>query len=129
MKTNRVIKNTCIILVLLMILTCMFSYVDASQGIIDMYNGNANDTEAGGGIAETRKIIGRIISIVQVFGIFIAVAMLMTLGIKYMYASPGDKAQIKQHLTVYVIGAVVMFGSSGILQIVKSFFINVSSST
>lgn len=52
---------------------------------------------------------------------FIAVAMLMALGIKYMYASPGDKAQIKSHLTVYVIGAVVMFGASGILQIVKTF--------
>ena len=129
MKINKIIKNTCIILILLMIATCVFNSVYATQSVINMYNGNADDTAAGGGIGETRKIIGRIITVVQVFGVFIAVAMLMILGIKYMYASPGDKAQIKQHLTVYVIGAVVMFSASAILGIVKTFFINVSSTT
>ena len=43
-----------------------------------------------------------------------------------MYASPGDRAQIKNHLTVYVIGAVVMFSAAGILEIIKNFFIKVS---
>lgn len=36
-----------------------------------------------------------------------------------MLASPGEKAEIKKHLTTYVIGAVVLFGASGILEIVK----------
>lgn len=120
----KIIKNICIILIIIMISSCIFNFVYATEVIIGMYNGNAGDSETGGGISETRKIIGRIISIVQVFGVFIAVAMSMILGIKYMYASPGDKAQIKNHLTVYIIGAVIMFGAVGILGIVKSFFIN-----
>ena len=120
----KMIKNICIILIIIMLSSCIFNFVYATDTIIGMYGGNVDDAAAGGGITETRKIIGRIISIVQVFGVFIAVAMSMSLGIKYMYASPGDKAQIKNHLTVYVIGAVVMFGSVGILGIIKSFFTN-----
>lgn len=120
----KIIKNICIILIIILILSCMFDVVYATDAIIGMYSGTASNAASGGGVAEARKIIGRIISIVQVFGVFIAIAMSMSLGIKYMYASPGDKAQIKNHLTVYIIGAVVMFGASGILGIIKSFFIN-----
>lgn len=124
MRINKLMK---IIIIFLLLGICMFNSVYGAQSIIDMYDGNVSDADAGGGIAETRRLIGRYITIVQIFGVFVAVAMLMALGIKYMYASPGDKAQIKQHLTVYVIGAVVMFGASAILEIIKTFFINVSS--
>lgn len=121
----KIVKNVCIILIIILLFSSIFYWVYAdSSSIINMYSGNVNDTTAGGGIGEARKIIGRIISIVQVFGIFIAVVMCMSLGIKYMYASPGDRAQIKNHLTVYVIGACVMFGAAGILGIVKKFFTN-----
>ena len=94
-----------------------------TSDIIGLYGGDATE-----GVEKTRLIIGRIISIVQVFGIFIAVVMLMSLGIKYMYASPGEKAQIKQGLTVYVIGAVVMFGSAVILGIIKNFYTSINVS-
>lgn len=125
MKINKVIKNISIILILIMTLNCIFNFCYASD-VIGWFNGNAGDREAGGGISKTREIIGKIISVVQVFGIFIAIAMLMILGIKYMYSSPGDRAQIKNHLTVYVIGAVVMFSAAGILEIIKNFFIKVT---
>ena len=94
--------------------------------LLDMYDGIGEDADDG--ITEARKIIGRCISIVQVFGIFIAVAMCIILGIKYMYSSPGDRAQIKNHLTVYVVGAIVMFGAAGILEIVKAFYTGIKIS-
>lgn len=125
MKINNIMKKVSIILILLVMVIGIFETTYATQSIANMYTGNVSDSETGQGISEVRKIIGRIITIVQVFGIFIAVAVLMALGIKYMYASPGDKAQIKQHLTVYVIGAVVMFGSAGILQIIKDFVVKI----
>lgn len=125
MKINKVIKNISIILILIMTLNCIFNFCYASD-VIGWFDGNAGDSEAGGGISKTREIIGKIISVVQVFGIFIAIAMLMILGIKYMYSSPGDRAQIKNHLTVYIIGAVVMFSAAGILEIIKNFFIKVT---
>ena len=47
--------------------------------------------------------------------------MLVVLAIKYMSAAPGDKADIKKHAVVYVTGAVVLFGSAGILSIIEKF--------
>ena len=50
--------------------------------------------------------------------------MLMFLGIKYITASPDGKAEIKKSATQYVVGAVILFAASGILQIVKNFAVS-----
>ncbi|MGN1299375.1 MAG: hypothetical protein ACI4UE_05280 [Candidatus Scatovivens sp.] len=125
MKAYRITRIICIILLMIIIFGNIFNIVEASSAI-SLYNGLANDDETGQGISETRKIIGRIITIVQLFGVSISVIMLIILGMKYMIASAGDKAEIKKHLTTYVVGAVVLFGSAGILEIVKNFFIDVT---
>ena len=67
------------------------------------------------------KIIGAIMTVAQVIGIGVAVIMLIVLAIKYISAAPSDKAEIKKHAVVYVVGAVVLFAASGILQLVKQF--------
>ena len=61
------------------------------------------------------------LSVIQVIGIGIAVVMLTVLGIKYMISSSSDKAEIKKHAVVYVVGAILLFAASGIVQIVKEF--------
>ena len=33
----------------------------------------------------------------------------------------GDKAEIKKHAVVYIVGAVVLFGATGLLGIIKNF--------
>ena len=53
--------------------------------------------------------------------------MLIVLAIKYISAAPGDKAEIKKHAVVYVVGAVILFAATGILGIVKNFASNVSA--
>ena len=126
MKINRMIKIVCMILLIILFLNCFMNKVFASAETIIGYYNRSDTTDDGGGSTEVRTIIGRIISMVQIFGMFIAVVMLMSLGIKYMYASPGEKAQIKQGLTVYVIGAVVMFGSAVILEIIKNFYTSIT---
>ena len=126
----KMIRNICIILIIMICVSfiCEVSYaatltpLEQTEEIIGFYNGTEANTVTGGGLDETRKIIGRIITIVQYFGVFIAVAMCISLGIKYMYSSPGDRAQIKNHLTVYIVGALVMFGATAILGIIKGFY-------
>lgn len=129
MKSKKIICMILIIFTIIMF-TCNTVYAEGEDpmGLLNIYTGDVDDSTAGGGISEARKIIGRCISIVQVFGVFIAVAMCIFLGIKYMYSSPGDRAQIKNHLTVYVIGAVVMFASAGILEIIKAFYTGIKIS-
>ena len=51
----------------------------------------------------------------------VAVTMLVMVAIKYMSAAPGEKADIKKHAVIYVVGAIVMFASTGILGIIQKF--------
>ena len=68
------------------------------------------------------KIINTLVSVFQVAAIGIGTVLLTTLGIKYMISSPDDKAEVKKHAVVFIVGALLAFGSSGIVQIFKMFF-------
>ncbi len=75
----------------------------------------------GGADKAASNIVGAVITMVQIVAFAAAVIMLMFLGIKYITASPDGKAEIKKSATQYVVGAVILFAATGILQIVKSF--------
>lgn len=81
-----------------------------------------------GAAASVTRIIGALINIIQIIGTGVAIIMLIVLAIKYISAAPGDKAEIKKHAVVYVVGAIVLFAATGILQIIKKFSTNVSPS-
>lgn len=85
----------------------------------------AKDTS--GAAASVNRIIGAILTVVQVVGSGVAVIMLIVLAIKYISAAPSDKAEIKKHAVVYVVGAVVLFAASGIIGIVRKFAGNVNN--
>ena len=87
----------------------------AFDGVSDTSNASASVT----------RIIGAIINIIQIVGTGVAIIMLIVLAIKYISAAPGDKADIKKHAVVYVVGAIVLFAATGILQIVKNFAGNI----
>ena len=70
---------------------------------------------------KVRNFGGSVIVTVQVVVTGIAVIMLIVLAMKYMLAAPGDKADIKKHAVVYVVGAVILFSVSGILKIIQVF--------
>ena len=57
------------------------------------------------------------IHIVRIVGIGISVVILMVIACKYMLAAPGDRADLKKHAVPFVIGAIVLFGASNLLQI------------
>lgn len=62
-----------------------------------------------------------ILSTVQLVGTAVAVIMIMVIAIKYFSAAPGEKAELKKKLVVYIVGAVILFAATGIIQIVKVF--------
>lgn len=119
---KKIIKILNIILIVIMF-SIIISNISLASSAIGLYNGTNPGTD---GKTEIQKIINTAISVVQVVGIFVAIVMLIFLGIKYMVASPGDRAEIKKHATVYVIGAVVMFGAAGILQLIKDVALKVT---
>lgn len=66
-------------------------------------------------------IINNAIAIVQILGLGIAMIMLFSLGMKYMVGSVEEKAEVKKHALVYVVGAVIFFSATGILEILQMF--------
>lgn len=59
-------------------------------------------------------------NIASSIGVGVAVILLIVVAIKYMSAAPSDKAEIKKHIVVYVIGAVLLICASGVLQLIKT---------
>lgn len=122
MKKNTV-KILTTILVVIFIITSAYTIVNATAtkasevSAKDIFD-NAEDTTGTAGTVN--KIIGTIITVVQIIGVGVAIIMLIVLAIKYISAAPSDKAEIKKHAVVYVVGAVVLFAASGILGIIKN---------
>lgn len=123
---TKLMKVMAVILLAAMVVVSLASNVNAitmSEVDTDYVVKDAADTS--GAASSVNRIVGSILTIVQVVGCGVAVIMLIVLAIKYISAAPGDKADIKKHAVVYVVGAVVLFAASGILQIVKNFAKNV----
>ena len=62
---------------------------------------------------------GIILGVATTIGMIVAVVMLVFLAIKYMSSSPNDKAEIKKHIVVWVVGAVLLFAASGTVKLIQ----------
>ena len=116
MKTSITIKVILIIIVISIFTagTCLATSGWDIEMTPNSDLGNGND----------QKIVNagnQIIGIIQIVGVAIAIVMLIILGIRYMIAAPDGKADIKKTATIYIIGAVLLFGAVGILQIIRVF--------
>lgn len=75
----------------------------------------------GDSTVETGKIqeLGAsIVTIMQTVGIVVAVVILLVLGIKYMMGSAEEKAEYKKTMLPYIVGAILIFASTTIVNIV-----------
>ena len=112
---NKAIKMVAIILLAILAIATL------SQGVFAVDPSKIVANTSGTAATEINGVVGTVLGIVQIVGTGVAVIMLIVLAIKYISAAPGDKADIKKHAVVYVVGAVVLFAASGILGIVKNF--------
>jgi hypothetical protein len=128
--TKNVIKVLTVAMLAVLLIVSLATVVNAetvSFGNIDEKYVTNNASDTSGAASSLNRIIGSAITVVQVVGVGVAIIMLIVLAIKYISAAPGDKADIKKHAVVYVVGAVVLFAASGILGIVKNFASNVTA--
>lgn len=121
--TKNVIKVLTVVMIALMLVASLVTLSNATYEFgninTDTITNGAKDTT--GAASSINNIIGSVITIVQVIGVGVAIIMLIVLAIKYISAAPGDKADIKKHAVVYVVGAIVLFAASGLLGIIKNF--------
>ena len=67
------------------------------------------------------KAGGVILDIVRVIALSWGVLMLISIAIKYMSGNSQVKAQLKTDIPTYLTGAVILFGSAGLLTLIKYF--------
>lgn len=116
MKKKTIVRIMSIALMVAMIAMCLSNVAFAD------YTPKGNQGTATG--TKFGNILDVFLGLVQIVGIAIAVIMLIVLAIKYISAAPGDKAEIKKHAVVYIVGAVLLFAASGIIQIIKTFAVD-----
>lgn len=118
-KMKRIVAIAVLLIVLFAIINC--NNVSATFNMMETINNQVNATADTNVTNSVKSIAGSVITITKVICAGVAVAMLTILGIKYMSAAPGEKADIKKHAVPYVVGAVIMFGCTGILSIIEKF--------
>jgi choline-glycine betaine transporter len=107
---NKMFKVISLVLVLVVCFSLPVLAVDPGN-----FSGNTSGTEGLANLGNT------IIGVLQVVATIVAIAVLLFVGIKFLLASPSEKANIKGMLIPYLIGAIIIFATVPILQIIKGF--------
>lgn len=87
----------------------------SKDDVTKLYSGNVD--KVGDAKDATLSIISAILNTIKVASAGIAVVIIIVIACKYMLASAGDRADIKKHAIAYVVGAIILFGVTGILGI------------
>lgn len=91
---------------------------DKASDLMDPTKVSGSPTKASN---STGNFLNSVLGIIQVVAVSVAVIMLIILGVKYISAAPGEKADIKQGAMIYVVGAILMFAAATIVGIIKTF--------
>lgn len=63
---------------------------------------------------------GSIAGVIQVVGSAVSIGALLIIGIRYVVSSADEKAEYRQRMIPYFIGAVLLFASVNIIKIIDS---------
>ncbi len=114
MKFSKIAKITSILFIVAAILGA-FSMVFATEPSIP-----GPVSPGGEGVTQLNNIVGAVIFVIQIIAFAAAVIMLIFLGIKFLTASPEGKADVKKMSVIYIVGAVLLFAATGILQLIRN---------
>lgn len=106
---KKLLKVLPVVMVVCMVFTSVFAIpVPDDSDLI----GQGSATVSGA----AKGIWGTVITIVQI----LAVAAVVFAGLRYMFASADQKADIKKSMGILVIGAVLVFGATLILNFITT---------
>ena len=118
MKTKK------ILIILIVFLICVipinsFAITEVDEVISDGddFLGRAKDTSSVIDLGKLQNLSGDIYNIIFATGLVIDVIVGLVIGIKFIISSVEERAKIKEILTIYVIGSIVLFGAFTIWKI------------
>lgn len=105
------------ILTLSVLLFCLLPNIILANG----WDQSMQTTSIAGQDAKIKSALNLTIRIIQIIGITVAFISLFIFAIKFMSVAPSEKATVKKRLLVYLIGAVILFATTAILEFIRSF--------
>lgn len=117
-------KKVISILCLFTIFTFMivnFSFAEDPRDmstLITAMDGTSNMADSGSRIG---NVINNVIGLLQMVGSGIALIVITLLGVKYLLASPSDKADVKKAIMPIIIGCILLFGAVNLMAAVENF--------
>ena len=113
-KMIKILPMLMTVLMLLTVCTPVLATGTNIAGVTVNPSTNSSNTVAGIG--------NNILGIIRVVGTVIAVGVLMVIGIKYMMGSAEEKAEYKQSMWPYVLGAILIFAGAALTDIIYKAF-------
>ena len=115
MKTNKR-RNIKIIFIVFLIILLMNILIDSSfASTVDPDSYKPDSATEAQNADRVGEIGNKIVGVVQVIGVIISVAVLAVIGIKYMVGSVEERAEYKQTMMPYFIGAIMLFGITNLV--------------
>lgn len=112
-------KKKKIIIILIISIILLILLMGNVYAIINPDDYKPPEITSGGKLATIgNKIIGGI----QYLGSIVSVIVLVIIGIKYIVGSTEEKAEYKETMIPYIIGAVLVFVVSNILAVIAAIF-------
>ena len=115
---KRTILLFCLILIISLFVGVIDVYATDVESIISSMNGTSEMATDGNGI---KTAINNVIGLIQVAGTGISVVVVTMLGIKYLLASPSEKADVKKQIAPILIGCVLLFGAVNLVAVIADF--------
>jgi len=130
---KNIIKIVTIIMIMISVLSVCLPVVFATtsgSGLVGKFKGDTDTSLTTENVdGKIKTIIGVILSFIRIIAIGIAIIVITYLGIKYMSAAPNEKANIKNQLITFTIGAVLVLSATAILDKVHSAVTSLTSLT
>lgn len=120
---KKIICNLVLIMITFYVIFATTVYagdITDPKSVIDSMDGVKADQMAGTNNS-FGDIINTVIGLLQVAGTGISIIVVSILGIKYLIASPSEKADTKKSIMPIVIGCVLLFGAVNIMAAVSDF--------
>ena len=118
-KGRNMIKKISIFIIILTLIFIIVPKISYAAGlavpVIDPGKYNPGTPQNS---TELNKISDTILGVIYYIGVFLSVGILMVIGIKYITGSASEKAQYKETMVPYLIGAVLLFGGINILKLI-----------
>ena len=111
-KQVKILSVLLIVISLLATLTNVVLANNLSDQITGLAGGTASGTEKIWDLGKT------IVAVMQTVGVVVAVVVLLILGVKYMVGSAEEKAEYKKTMIPYVVGAILIFAATTIVNVV-----------